>query len=77
MADRKVLMDGAMSALGLATAAALVFIAPTLATSDAAQSHDGAVETSGAWTDLDRGPDVVSTTDRPLTTQATRTKADQ
>ena len=77
MVDRNVFMDGAMSALGLATAAAIVFLAPTLAVSDAAPSHNEAVETSGAWTDLDRGPAASSTLGRPLTTQAARTKTDQ
>lgn len=56
MADRKVIVDRTMSALGLATAAAIVFLAPMSVASSSEAGEDGLVDASGSWTDLERGP---------------------
>ena len=60
MADRKAITDGTMSALGLATAAAIVFFAPTGETSFAAQGENGLVEASGSWTQMEQGDPATS-----------------
>lgn len=52
MPSRKVLIEATLSVLGIATAAAIIFV-PTVRSSNAEPAEQGS-----SWTDLDRGPDA-------------------